>query len=251
MEKYQIINKIQEGGFGVVYKVQDIEKKLLYAMKIMENKSNHIYKIEILNHMKCNDHPNVCKIIETFTDMKKSYIVLELCKTDLFDFINKITFKQLILWIKQISSGIDYIHSNDIVHSDIKMENILIDDKENIKITDFGLSMKLNIINTIRSGTSQYFSPEMLNNNWKATKYIDYWALGILIYDFINSKTPFYNKNKRIMFHNIKNIIWDKTILDPFFLVLCDNLLVLEPENRWTNEHIQIYINDSIKNDSI
>ena len=97
----------------------------------------------------------------------------------------------------QVINGINFLHDNNFIHRDIKPENILLDDKNYIKLCDFGWCVKLEeneMRNTI-CGTYEYMSPELVNN--KQYNYnVDIWALGILLYEMIHGKSPFKPKEK-------------------------------------------------------
>ena len=98
---------------------------------------------------------------------------------------------------KELVEGINYCHEKNIVHRDIKMENILIDDNKNVKIIDFGFSIisepdkKLNIF----CGTPSYMAPEIVSKiNYKGTP-ADIWALGILLFALLTGTFPFRGSN--------------------------------------------------------
>jgi serum/glucocorticoid-regulated kinase 2 len=106
-----------------------------------------------------------------------------------------------------MAMAIGYLHSKGIAHRDLKLENILVDNQGYIKIIDYGLAkmLKEDEAETYSfCGTAEYLAPEMVNNSGH-DKSVDWWALGVLIYEMLIGVTPFFNKNKQLLFTKIKN----------------------------------------------
>ena len=104
----------------------------------------------------------------------------------------------------EIVLGISHLHENNIVYRDLKPENLLLDPEGHIRITDFGLSKKDVEGDTAQSlcGTPEYLAPEILRKV-PYGKSVDWWSLGILIYEMINGLPPFYDANRKLMYHRI------------------------------------------------
>jgi serine/threonine protein kinase len=102
--------------------------------------------------------------------------------------------------------AIGYLHLKGIVHRDLKLENILVDEDGYIKIIDYGLAKMLDEEQETTSfcGTPEYLAPEMINQTGH-DKGVDWWALGVLIYEMLIGVTPFFNKNKNMLLNKIKN----------------------------------------------
>lgn len=102
--------------------------------------------------------------------------------------------------------AIGYLHMKGIVHRDLKLENILLDQEGYIKIIDYGLAKMLaeNQEATSFCGTPEYLAPEMVNQTGH-DKSVDWWAVGVLIYEMLIGVTPFFNKNKNMLLMKIKN----------------------------------------------
>lgn len=102
--------------------------------------------------------------------------------------------------------AIGYLHTKGIVHRDLKLENILIDEAGYVMIIDYGLAKMLddNQEATSFCGTPEYLAPEMVNQAGH-DKGVDWWALGVLIYEMLIGVTPFFNKNKNMLLNKIKN----------------------------------------------
>ena len=153
-KKYEILSKLGSGSFGSVYLARNKYTNEKVAMKQIKKSSANLLsdgeitdEIEILKNL---DHPDIVRIIESF-NTKNSYILItEYCEGgELFDQVkNQLSETQIAVIFKQVLSGLAYLHSNNIVHRDLKLENILIHEIEkskqtgedlfNIKIIDFG-----------------------------------------------------------------------------------------------------------------
>lgn len=102
--------------------------------------------------------------------------------------------------------ALGYLHKKDIVHRDMKLENILIDEKGYVKLIDYGLAkiLKEDQVATSFCGTPEYLSPEMVAQLGH-DKSVDWWAVGVLIYEMLIGVTPFFNRNKNTLLNKIKN----------------------------------------------
>ena len=157
------------------------------------------------NLMKKLNHPNITKILELFEDKEYILIIMEYINGgNLFSFLKKrrkVSEKTAKFLYKQIILGLKYIHSHNIVHRDIKLENILIDLNNNIKICDFGIGRVLSSPDQLlfdQCGTPMYIAPEILLSS-KDIGYkgfpVDIWSSGIALYILLSGNLPFSFKN--------------------------------------------------------
>ena len=206
---YRIGRVIGQGGFakvnlglnvltGRVVAIKSFNKniKTKYGDKI--NMDKILYEINLMRKL---NHQNITKILETFEDEQFYFIIMEYINGgNLFSYVKKrrkLSEKVAKFLFRQIILGINHIHSNLIVHRDIKLENILIDMNNNIKICDFGIGIILSSENqTLYShcGTPMYIAPEIiLSTKEKGYKGfpVDIWSAGIALYIMISGKLPF------------------------------------------------------------
>jgi len=144
---------------------------------------------------------NIVKIFETYETKKHICIVMEyICAGDLLTYIkkrSKLTEPVAKFIFKQIILGIKHIHDNNIIHRDIKLDNILLDLDNNIKICDFGVSRKINIGDIMfeQCGTPAYIAPEILINKGYEGFGVDVWSAGVVLYAMLSGTVPFKGNN--------------------------------------------------------
>lgn len=203
---YKIIEKIGSGRFCRVYKVEKNDVK--YAMKIYKSSSSYIeyYDNELKNHNLIKDDIDykkyIIELIETFyidSDYgKHGVIIFELCGNSLAQLLNNSeegTLPEPIVKhiVKQVLNGLKVFHKKNLIHTDLKPENLLLKkefrliknmDEIEIKISDLGSSLKEDEIDTYSVGTDQYLPPEViLRANYDKT--IDIWGIGNVIFELI------------------------------------------------------------------
>ena len=207
---YKYGRLIGQGAFGKVNLGLNILTGRVVAIKSFNklNLTNSDNMKKILyetNLMKKLNHPNVTKILELFEEKEYILIIMEYINGgNLFSFLKKrrkVSEKTAKFLFKQIILGIKYIHSHNIVHRDIKLENILIDLNNNIKICDFGIGRVLSSPDQLlydQCGTPMYIAPEiLLSTKKKGYKGfpVDIWSSGIALYILLSGSLPFSFKN--------------------------------------------------------
>ena len=254
-KKYKIKKLLGEGSFGRVFLAQNIITSELIAMKQIPKTSEDllsdseiINEIEILKNL---DHPDIVRIMEFYNTEDNYYIINEYCPGgELFEQINyQFSETQIAVMFRQILSGLAYLHSKNIIHRDLKLENILIKEIEKsretkedlfvLKIIDFGTAKIFDKNKKIKTivGSSYYIAPEVINK--KYNRECDLWSAGVILYMFIVGHAPFDGKTDKAIMEQVKkgNFLrnedrWlnaSKEVKD-----LINKLLIYEPEKRLT-----------------
>lgn len=169
-------------------------------------------EISILAQM---THPNIVKLIRVFENEHNVYMCMELCKNqsliELMKNRKRITESETRSYISQLIEGIKYIHSKNIVHRDLKLGNLFLDDKMQLKIGDFGLSERIQYegqMLTSLSGTPNYIAPEILLKKEGHSYEVDIWAIGVIAYTLIVGAPPFQAKTSKATCSRIKQVLY-------------------------------------------
>jgi len=190
MERYQFSSRLGEGISSVVYKALDRQRNEHVALKTIELEneeegvpSTALREIALLNRL---NHPNIIGLRDVVHHERKLVIALEYVQYNLRQFadqfqLNETNVKKIM---KQLFEAIRYCHEQNIVHRDLKPHNVLIDQNEQIKLADFGLSRELGIY--VRTCTSEvvtlwYRPPDVLCGNQHYGKTVDMWSLGCIL----------------------------------------------------------------------
>ena len=240
-----------KGAFGKVNLALHIASGKLVAIKSFDkkklSKENSIKKImneiEVLKKLRNNIF--CTKIYDTFQTDTHILIVMEFICADLLDFIRKrekLDEKKAKIIFKQIVLGLKNMHKNNIVHRDIKLDNLLLDLTNTIKICDFGVSKIIHSENEIMQdhcGTPAYIAPEVFEDLGYYGYGCDIWSLGVTLYYMLEGEQPFKGRSieelkKNICSKNYQNIeLISKEAED-----LLDKMLTLNPEERITLDEI-------------
>lgn len=179
-------NILGKGSHGIVYscnvKTKTLNKTL--AVKCLNNKTNGISSLIETSIMSIIRHPNINHAINIYSTPSKTFILQELAISDLKNYRNQnnIDTKILLVWIHKLVQGISCLHKYNIIHGDIKSQNILVYSNNQIKLSDFTLSTNDNWVNMYRPCTPTHRPLEVwMNKNW--TNKVDIWALGCTIYE--------------------------------------------------------------------
>ena len=214
---YKILEKLGEGGMGVVYKAQDTKLDRFVALKFLtlhlgknkEEKERFIHEAKAASAL---DHTNICTIHEIDeTEDGRMFIVMAYYEGETLD--QKIKHGPLILTEAidiaiQIAQGLEKAHTKAIVHRDIKTGNILIAEDGVVKILDFGLAKlvgKTKLTKTgMTLGTFAYMSPEQTRGE-KVDHRTDIWSLGVVLYEMIIGQLPFKGDYEQAVVYSILN----------------------------------------------
>ncbi len=185
---------LESGGFSTVWKVMYKSKKYALKMISKEKFQNKIgkktLKMEIQIHKQLN-HDNIIKLYNSFEDDMFTYILLELGEDDLFNLLERqstFTTEEIINISKQIIKALVYLNEKEVIHGDLKLENILLIGNK-VKLCDFGLSTQ-NYFHYSYFGSSEYMAPEIIKRQIYNNK-VDVWSFGIILYNLVFGKSPF------------------------------------------------------------
>ena len=208
---YIITSIIGNGGFSTVVKGKHRNLNTYHAIKIISKNrmnANTLKNIKDERDIMINlSHVYISKLYHCLQDPCNIYFIMELVtRGDMYSCTtrNDLTNEAIEFYYCEILCGINYLHKEKIIFGDLKLENILINHKGHILLTDFGISKKENENNNKLRGTPVYFSPEMIMYNDISNK-SDIWALGIILYELIIGNVPWQGMAKEIMFNCILN----------------------------------------------
>lgn len=202
-ERYQITDVIGQGGMANVFLARDLILERDVAVKVLrfdfQDNQDAIRRFQ-REAMSASQllHHNIVEVYDVDESDQQQYIVMEYVKgTDLKTFIQQnapLSLELTVSIMSQILSAIEIAHKNHIVHRDIKPQNILITDKNEVKITDFGIAIALSDTSITQTntllGSVHYLSPEQARGSSATTK-SDIYALGVVLYELITGKVPF------------------------------------------------------------
>jgi len=246
VDNFDLLKVLGKGSFGKVMLVQKKDTGCLYAMKTL-NKEVIIARDEV-EHTRAEqrvlgmvNHPFVVGLKFSFQSETKLYLILDYINGgELFQHLqNEVRFspERCQFYTAELALALEYLHSLDIVYRDLKPENILIAHDGHIAITDFGLvkeNMTEGETTSTFCGTAEYLAPEVLKGEGYG-KEVDWWSLGILLYEMLSGLPPFYSENTNLMYKKIlySTIVFeDPALADPNVQDFIEKLLVRTPSAR-------------------
>ncbi|EEB06750.1 PLK protein kinase Plo1 [Schizosaccharomyces japonicus yFS275] len=207
---------IGEGGFARCFRVKDNYGNV-YAAKVIAKRSlqNEKTKQKLFGEIKVHqsmNHPNIVGFVDCFEDSTNVYLVLELCEhRSLMDLLRKrkhLTEPEVRFLMLQILGALKYMHKKRVIHRDLKLGNIMLDESNNVKIGDFGLAALL-VDDEERKmticGTPNYIAPEILFNSKEGHSFeVDLWSAGVVMFALLVGKPPFQDKEVKTIYKKIK-----------------------------------------------
>ena len=230
-KKYKVLDLLESGSFGKMYKAVNMLTKNLVAIKKTKKYLNKTEEygeptyINVKNQIEIQkklSHPNIVKIYEVYDIREFYFIIDEYCKYgNLYDYFRfHFSEKQICILIYQILSGILYLHENEIIHRDISLDNIMVDHIEKdistsepyffIKIINFSSAKAFNKDKneTQLIGSNYYIAPEVIEENYNEK--CDIWSAGVILYMLIAKKPPFDGKDKDVIYDKILDEEYNK-----------------------------------------
>ena len=226
---YNILEKLGEGGMGVVYKAEDTKLKRTVALKFLplqtmageEEKARFMHEAQAAAAL---DHPNICTVHEINEADGQTYIAMayveglslqDVVAASLVGAQGKAgtrpaasTLDEILDYTIQIAEGLQAAHERKIVHRDIKPANILLTKKGHVRITDFGLAKLAGSTQLTKEGVSMgtvaYMSPEQTQGT-DVDHRTDIWALGVVLYEMVTGRQPFQGDYEQAVLYSIMN----------------------------------------------
>uniref|UniRef100_A0A8C5QWQ1 Serine/threonine kinase 33 n=1 Tax=Leptobrachium leishanense TaxID=445787 RepID=A0A8C5QWQ1_9ANUR len=217
--------RLGQGSFGVVIEATHRNTGNKWAIKKVNRKKAGSSAVKMLERevsiLKIVKHENIIHLEEVFETPERMYLVMELCESgELREILRqkqRFTEPETRHIIHCLASAVSYLHKNDIVHRDLKLENILVKSDEsedpnvmllNIKVTDFGLAEQRGGVgseNMLQAtcGTPMYMAPEVINDHYY-TQQCDVWSAGVIMYMLLSGEPPFKAKSEEKLFEQIR-----------------------------------------------
>ncbi|KAK8895435.1 hypothetical protein M9Y10_023899 [Tritrichomonas musculus] len=197
---YEYEGFIGRGGFSNVFLCKSTKYNQTFAVK--KGEKDHMTKVEF-DHLISLDHSNIIKLYDVFNDHESQYLVMEYCPNGTI--LNKgcLSYDKFVYYAKQILEALAFCHANNIVHGDIKPDNILLDQYDRIKLADFGLARQFDINekSSDKCGPMMLFPPEMFNMDEIDPFKADIYELGVTFYYMATGSYPY----QRIKANDLKN----------------------------------------------
>lgn len=231
LQDFEFLRTLGTGSFGRVHLVQSRHNQRFYAVKVL--KKVQVVKMKQVEHT--NDerrmlgevkHPFLITLWGTFQDAKNLYMVMDFVEGgELFSLLRKSgRFPNPVakFYAAEVTLALEYLHSRNIIYRDLKPENLLLDRHGHLKITDFGFAKRVPDKTWTLCGTPDYLAPEVVSNKGY-NKSVDWWSLGILIYEMLCGYTPFWDGGSPMKIY--ENILKGKVKYPPHINAEAQDLL--------------------------
>lgn len=242
MADFEVQTVLGLGSFGRVMKVAEKRTGNIYAMKVLDKAQ--IVANKMVNHTQAEkdilgavDHPFIVKLHYAFQTRKHLVLVLDfLCGGELFFHLQRckrFPESRARFYAAEIGLALDYIHNRQIIYRDLKPENLVLDRNGHVTLTDFGLAKKeVRDMTHTFCGTPEYMAPELIQKRGHSCA-VDWWSLGVFLYEMVAGLPPFYSQNVGEMY----DMILSRPLVFPRFFSadlqsLLRALLEREPEKR-------------------
>ena len=253
IRKYYKGRLLGKGGFAKCYEFKCSENNKVFAAKVVAKsglvKSRAKQKLisEIKIH-KSLHHPQIVAFEHYFEDTENVYILLEMCQNQTLNELLKrrkrLTEIEVQCYVVQLIKALKYLHSHRVIHRDLKLGNLFLTEKMELKVGDFGLATKLDFEGERKRtvcGTPNYIAPEILDGKTGHSYEVDIWSLGVIIYTLIIGKPPFETRDVKTTYKRIKMNAYtfpENAIISEAAKNLIGQILVLDPGKRPTLDQI-------------
>ncbi|KAL3511970.1 hypothetical protein ACH5RR_024687 [Cinchona calisaya] len=244
--KYEMGRLLGKGTFAKVYYGKNLNTSESVAIKVIHK--DHVKKQGMMEQIKREisvmrlvRHPHVVEIKEVMATKQKIFFIMEYVKGgELFAKVakGKLKEEEARKYFQQLISAVDFCHSRGVSHRDVKPENLLLDEHENLKISDFGLSalpehLRNDGLLHTQCGTPAYVAPEVLRKKGYDGAKADIWSCGVILYALLAGFLPFRDENVMKMYSKVFKAEFE---FPPWFSCdarrLISKLLVADPEKR-------------------
>jgi len=233
LDDFELLKVLGRGSFGKVMQVRKKSDGKIYAMKILKKQA--IIARNQVEHTKAErkilqalQHPFLMTLRYAFQSKEKLYFVLDYYQGGelFFHLKNNRRFPEDVarIYVAEIALALGHLHSLAVIYRDLKPENILLDDNGHVCLTDFGLSKDVEPTDKAHTfcGTPEYLAPEIVTGAGH-DKAVDWWSLGILLYELTVGIPPFYSQNVNEMYNKIQHGVLR---FPPFLSEPCKSLIV-------------------------
>ncbi|KAA8650740.1 cAMP-dependent protein kinase catalytic subunit pkaC [Aspergillus tanneri] len=247
LDDFSLQRTLGTGSFGRVHLVQSKHNHRFYAIKVL--KKAQVVKMKQIEHT--NDerrmlnrvrHPFLVTLWGTWQDSRNLYMVMDFVEGgELFSLLRKSQrFPNPVakFYAAEVTLALEYLHLQNIIYRDLKPENLLLDRHGHLKITDFGFAKEVPDITWTLCGTPDYLAPEVVSSKGY-NKSVDWWSLGILIFEMLCGFTPFWDSGSPVkIYENIlKGRIKYPPYLHPDAVDLLSQLITADLTKRLGNLH--------------
>ncbi|GAB1603238.1 NUAK family SNF1-like kinase 1 isoform X1 [Argonauta hians] len=247
--RFEMLETIGEGTYGKVKLAIEKSTGEKVAMKYIKlSKIKHkqdLIKIRReIKIMSILNHPHIINVREVFENKEKIIMVMDYAAGgELYDYVNQnkpLPEREARKMFRQIVSAICYCHQNGVVHRDLKLENILLDWDNNVKVADFGLSNFFSTSSALNTfcGSPLYTSPEIINGVPYRGPEADCWSLGVVLYTLVYGNMPFNGHDFKVLKKQISTGDYYEPTKSSSAAGLIRHLLTVNPERRASMEKI-------------
>lgn len=258
--RYRLLRKCGKGSFGQVWLARDEQIDMEVAVKIyiaLDSRGIEDFKSEFKSAYELN-HPSLLHATYFDVYQDRPYLVMPFCPSSSLSLIGQIDEEQLWKFIHDVSSGLAYLHEHNVIHRDIKPDNILMDGNGGFLISDFGISTKIR--STLRrnstrehnsnssGGSLPYMGPELFSGHPEPVKATDIWAFGATLHELITGELPFMGHGGVMQLNGAA--VPELDGVDPIIASLVQACMSKDPWDRPTAARISEYAEARLRGES-